>query len=195
VEGRVVVASFDGGRIASDAGTLLLGAADQAIGPTRRMAACFTDARNPDLIEHDVEAPAGCTAEPVMPLDLLLFLAPPLFGQGDDHTVLERPPLLRQTTPEAWEVYFRLAGLDVLQMRRGPVHDLLSMGLAAAETCQGAALVPDFLTGEALSAGRVRRVRATTLRAPASYRLCVPPGGGPPCSLLLFTAWLRPETR
>jgi Transposase DDE domain group 1 len=55
VESRAVVASFDGGRITSDAGALLLGATDRVIGLTRRLAACFTDARNPDLIEHEVE--------------------------------------------------------------------------------------------------------------------------------------------
>ncbi len=55
VEGRAVVASFDGGRITSDAGALLLGAADGVIGLTRRLAACFTDARNPAFVEHDAE--------------------------------------------------------------------------------------------------------------------------------------------
>jgi Transposase DDE domain group 1 len=55
VEGRAVVASFDGGQITSDAGALLLGSADRVIGLTRRLAACFTDARNPAFVEHDVE--------------------------------------------------------------------------------------------------------------------------------------------
>jgi DDE family transposase len=55
VEGRVVEAAFDGGRMTSDAGALLLGAADQVIGLTRRFAACFTDARNPAYVEHEVE--------------------------------------------------------------------------------------------------------------------------------------------
>ena len=36
VEGRPVVAAFDGGALTSDAGGLLLGAADKAIGLTRR---------------------------------------------------------------------------------------------------------------------------------------------------------------
>jgi hypothetical protein len=49
-----VVADFDGGAIASDAGALLLGAADRAIRLTERFAACFTDRRSPDHIEHDV---------------------------------------------------------------------------------------------------------------------------------------------
>jgi hypothetical protein len=55
VEGRAVLASFDGGRITSDAGALLLGAADRVIGLTRRLAACFADARNPAFVEHEVE--------------------------------------------------------------------------------------------------------------------------------------------
>jgi len=55
VEGRAVVASFDGGRITSDAGAVLLGAADRVIGLTRRLAGCFNDARNPAFIEHEVE--------------------------------------------------------------------------------------------------------------------------------------------
>ena len=50
VEGRAVVAAFDGGRITSDAGALLLGATDRVIGLTRRLAACFTDGRHPELI-------------------------------------------------------------------------------------------------------------------------------------------------
>ena len=54
VEGREVVAAFDGGTMTSDAGALLLGAADQVIGLTRRFAACFHDARNPAFIEHEV---------------------------------------------------------------------------------------------------------------------------------------------
>ena len=54
VAGRSVVAGFDGGTITSDAGALLLGATDRAIGLIRRFAACFTDDRSPDRIEHDM---------------------------------------------------------------------------------------------------------------------------------------------
>ena len=46
VEGRQVVAGFDGGAITSDAGALLLGATDAAIRLTERFAACFTDRRD-----------------------------------------------------------------------------------------------------------------------------------------------------
>src|SRR5438876_2076891 len=59
VEGREVVAAFDGGAITSDAGALLLGAADHAIGMMDRFAACFHDERCPELIEHDVATLVG----------------------------------------------------------------------------------------------------------------------------------------
>ena len=54
VEGREVVAAFDGGAISSDAGALLLGATDRAIAMMDRFASCFHDVRRPDLIEHKV---------------------------------------------------------------------------------------------------------------------------------------------
>jgi len=55
VEGRQVVAAFDGGAITSDAGALLLGETDRAMRLTERFAACFIDGRMPDLIEHAVD--------------------------------------------------------------------------------------------------------------------------------------------
>jgi hypothetical protein len=54
VEGRSVVAAFDGGAITSDAGALLLGETDRAIRLTDRFAACFVDARVSELVEHEV---------------------------------------------------------------------------------------------------------------------------------------------
>lgn len=59
VEGRAVVAAFDGGRITSDAGGLLLGATDRAIGLIDRFAGCFTDHRERALIEHEVATLVG----------------------------------------------------------------------------------------------------------------------------------------
>ena len=59
VEGRAVVASFDGGAITSDAGGLLLGATDRAIRLVDRFAGCFADARCGDLIEHEVRTLVG----------------------------------------------------------------------------------------------------------------------------------------
>ena len=59
VESRRVEAAFDGGAITSDAGALLLGATDRAIGLVGRFAACFTDVRRADLVEHEVATLVG----------------------------------------------------------------------------------------------------------------------------------------
>ena len=56
VEGRQVVAAFDGGDKTSDAGGLLLGATDRAIGLVGRFAACFADGRVRAQVEHTVES-------------------------------------------------------------------------------------------------------------------------------------------
>src|SRR5215471_12702101 len=62
VEGREVVAAFDGGAITSDAGALLLGATDRAIVMMKRFAACFHDERRAHLIEHEVVTLVGFAA-------------------------------------------------------------------------------------------------------------------------------------
>jgi hypothetical protein len=59
VEGRRVVAAFDGGTISSDAGALLLGKTDAAIGLVERLSRCFIDGRNPALVEHSVRTLVG----------------------------------------------------------------------------------------------------------------------------------------
>jgi hypothetical protein len=53
------VAAFDGGAVTSDAGAVLLGATDRAIRLIDRFAACFSDRRNPELIEHEVRTLVG----------------------------------------------------------------------------------------------------------------------------------------
>ena len=59
VEGRPVVADFDGGALTSDAGALLLGAADRRLGLVERLAGCFRDARDPRFVEHSVATLVG----------------------------------------------------------------------------------------------------------------------------------------
>ena len=49
---RQVVGKFDGGRMTSDGGALLLRKADRLFDFTGRLAACFIDHRDPQCIEH-----------------------------------------------------------------------------------------------------------------------------------------------
>ena len=81
---RQVWARFDGGRITSDAGGLLLGETERVTGIVQQFAACFTDHRDPNLIEHTAE---NLIAQRVYALAL---------GYEDlnDHDDLRHDPLL-----------------------------------------------------------------------------------------------------
>ena len=59
VEGRKVVAAFDGGMMTSEAGGMLLGATDRQIRLVERFADCFTDHRVADLVVHEVPSLVG----------------------------------------------------------------------------------------------------------------------------------------
>ena len=81
---REMRVQFDGGAISSDGGGLLLREVEKRVGILRQFAACFTDYRNPDLVEHTVEA---LVAQRVYALAL---------GYEDlnDHEELRNDPLL-----------------------------------------------------------------------------------------------------
>jgi hypothetical protein len=81
---RQVVAGFDGAQMTTDGGALLLRAVDRRIGLLRRVAGCFTDARDPERVEH---------ALPEMLAQRIYALA---LGYEDlnDHEELRRDPLL-----------------------------------------------------------------------------------------------------
>ena len=81
---RQVVAEFNGGTITSDGGVLLLKEVEAKRKIVKQFAACFTDYRDPKLIEHTVEELVG---------QRIYGLA---LGYEDlnDHDLLRRDPLL-----------------------------------------------------------------------------------------------------
>lgn len=81
---RRVVGAFDGGRITSDAGVLLVREVAERSGLLRDFASCFTDHRDADLIEHTVDS---LIAQRVLGLTC---------GYEDlsDHDILRDDPLL-----------------------------------------------------------------------------------------------------
>src|SRR3954463_5001646 len=54
VQRKKVTAAFDGGRITSDGGVMLLGAFEASMGIASRLASLITDPRNPLLVTHSV---------------------------------------------------------------------------------------------------------------------------------------------
>lgn len=55
ISGKKVTAAFDGGRITSDGGVLLLAQAERRLGICRRLAALMPDERDPARVRHEVE--------------------------------------------------------------------------------------------------------------------------------------------
>src|SRR3954447_10434462 len=54
VRRKKVVAAFDGGRITSDGGVMLLAAAERRMGIAQRLASLIADPRNPLLVTHSI---------------------------------------------------------------------------------------------------------------------------------------------
>jgi hypothetical protein len=81
---RRVVAQFDGVQMATDGGALLLRQANREIGLLKRVAGCFTDARNPERVEHGL-------GEMLAQRNYGLALG---YEDLNDHEELRRDPLL-----------------------------------------------------------------------------------------------------
>ena len=101
---REIRAQFDGGAITSDGGGLLLREIEKRIGILRQFAACFTDYRNADLIEHTVKE---LVAQRVYGLAL---------GYEDlnDHEELRNDPLLAVLVEKSDPGQETLAGKSTL---------------------------------------------------------------------------------
>ena len=56
---REIVAQFDGGTISSDGGALLLRQTEQRLNLLPRLAECFLDGRNQDLVKHSIQEMLG----------------------------------------------------------------------------------------------------------------------------------------
>ena len=55
VGGKKVTAAFDGGRLTSDGGVLLLAQAERMMGICQQLAACIADPRDPSRVVHRLE--------------------------------------------------------------------------------------------------------------------------------------------
>jgi hypothetical protein len=106
VDGQRVVADFDGGAITSNAGALLLGATDRAIGLIERFARCFVDSRAGDRVVHDLSTLVG---------QRVLGIA---LGYEDlvDHDELRHDSIKRNLNSAWWSsADFSLQALDLIE--------------------------------------------------------------------------------
>ncbi|HKJ08769.1 MAG TPA: transposase [Gammaproteobacteria bacterium] len=132
---RQVVSRFDGGRISSDGGGVLLRELEQRTHILKRLADCFEDYRDPNLIEHSVQS---LVKQRVLGLAL---------GYEDlnDHDVLRQDPLLALLCEQA----------DVSGERRRCASDRGS-ALAGKSTLNRLELTPE----QASEASRYKKIVA-----------------------------------
>ncbi|MGK2922174.1 MAG: IS1380 family transposase [Methyloceanibacter sp.] len=82
---KKVSVAFDGGRLSSDAGVLLLRVAERKLGLASRLAGCLRDKRDPDLIEHTLEEM----------LRLRMFAIAAGYEDADDCDALRHDPVFK----------------------------------------------------------------------------------------------------
>ena len=100
--GRKVEADFKGGNVSADGGVLLLREIDWRTGMIDQLAACFTDYRRPELIEHTV---------PELLRQRILGMA---MGYEDlnDHDTLRRDPMMALGVGKADPLGLDRSGID-----------------------------------------------------------------------------------
>jgi hypothetical protein len=85
VQGKAVVARFDGGRLSSEGGLLVLREVERRLGLADRLAACLNDPRTPEKIVHRL-------AE-IIRFRMLMIAAG--YEDGNDAATLRRDPMFK----------------------------------------------------------------------------------------------------
>jgi hypothetical protein len=85
VQGKAIVARFDGGRLSSEGGLLALREIEHRLGVADRLAACLTDPRAPERVEHRL-------AE-IIRFRMLMIAAG--YADGNDADTLRRDPMFK----------------------------------------------------------------------------------------------------
>src|SRR5204862_1626495 len=90
---KKVCISFDGGMLSSNAGVLLLRGVERQLGIAGRLAACLTDRRDPDRIDHTL----------VEMLRLRMFAIAAGYEDANDCTTLRDDPVFKMAVGHAPE--------------------------------------------------------------------------------------------
>src|SRR5262245_38023730 len=108
VQGKKVTAAFDGGRITSDAGVMMLAAAERKLGIAAKLAAVICDRRDPSRVIHQLPDilrarmfAIGCGYEDGDDLDWLRF--DPAFKLACGRLPASGHDLCSQPTVSRWE--------------------------------------------------------------------------------------------
>ncbi|MDA0785194.1 MAG: transcriptional regulator GcvA [Proteobacteria bacterium] len=119
----------------------------------------------------------------------LLRVGPPLERPED----LANHVLLHDLSRNDWPLWFAVAGVEPIDVSRGPQFDQTSMVIDAAVEGQGVALARRVLAARDLIAGRLVRPFDITLPAPYGYYIACPKSVADRAKIALFREWLVAE--
>jgi DNA-binding transcriptional LysR family regulator len=99
------------------------------------------------------------------------------------------------TRPEAWRAWGASAGVEGLNMLKGPRFELQMMVVEAACAGLGVALVPRFLVSSQLQQGTLRIVSDISVRDQGSYYFAYPEEKAGEPQLESFRSWLKEQAQ
>lgn len=128
----------------------------------------------------------------VMPLELYPVCARELLPAGTTLAkAVKRLPLLHQNAAlEAWPAYLEQTGIKLARPDDGPRYGLLTMGLQAALGGMGLALLPEYVAGEDINAGRLLRLSDEPYVSPKAYYFICREDKRDSPAMETFIAWL-----
>lgn len=128
--------------------------------------------------------------------DIFPVCSPDLLEKGPP---LERPEdlvhhvLLHDLSRNDWPLWFAAAGVEPIDVSRGPQFDQTSMVIDAAVEGQGVALARRVLAARDMIAGRLVRPFEITLPAPYGYYIACPKSTADRSKIRMFRDWLVAE--
>src|SRR5207253_6811916 len=180
VQGKAVVARFDGGRLSSEGGLLVLREVERRLGLADRLAACLKDPRAPEKVVHRLAQ--------IIRFRLLMIAAG--YEDGNDADTLRRDPMFKLALDRLPSDEELCSQSTISRLENLPdVRALLRLGRALIEQyCSSFRQVPKRIVldiDDTFDRVRVRRrgafrhgsaaARQATERA-GDRRLCAPPG-------------------
>jgi LysR family glycine cleavage system transcriptional activator len=128
--------------------------------------------------------------------ELVLVCSPKLLvGDNALHKPadLARHTLLHINDPNDWAKWLAAAGVENVDVARGPIFNQASMALDAAVSGQGVALARSVLAAWDLSTDRLKRPFKLSLPVPYAYWIVCPKATAKSPKIALFRDWLSAE--
>ncbi len=153
---------------------------------------------NSDVVIQWADAPTpGLIVEPLMESDRYPVISPQLKQEQG----VERPEdllrlrLMYDETDDAWDEWFRAAGIAAPALPDGPVFPNCELATTAAEQGQGVSLAYDSVVRGTLASGRLVRLFDTVTLPMVIYSLAYPEDRADDPMIQSFSNWIFAEAQ